>query len=352
MHLDRSFPLWKVASIAFLAGVAASCSASNVNNANSATGTNAATVAANAPKVVATTSVICDLTRQIAAETIALQCLGTPGQDPHVYKPTPEDRRAIESANLILYGGYQFEPSLIQLVKSTSNNAPKVAVHEVAVPKPLVAEGHSHSHAEDDHDHDHAEEKQSGKAKAPEADPHVWHDANNGAKMAEAIATRLKQVAPENAETYEQNLQTVKQRLQQLDAWIKAQVATIPAGQRKLVTTHEALSYYANAYGIPVEGALQGVTTEEKPTAARLRELVDELRAAKVPTIFAEQTVNPRLIETVAKEAKVQVSPRRLFADGLGEPGSGAETYESMLIANTQAITEGLGGKFSPFQPK
>jgi len=350
MNLDRSIPPWKVAGIAFLAGVAASCNASNVNNANSTTGTNAATVAANAPKVVATTSVICDLTRQIAAETIALQCLGTPGQDPHVYKPTPEDRRAIESANLILYGGYQFEPSLIQLVKSTSNNAPKVAVHEVAVQKPLIAEGHDHSHAEDDHDH--AAEKQSGEAEAAELDPHVWHDAKNGAKMAEAIATRLKQVAPENAETYEQNLQTVKQRLQQLDAWIKTQIATIPAGQRKLVTTHEALGYYANAYGIPVEGALQGVTTEEKPTAARLRELVDELRAAKVPTIFAEQTVNPRLIETVAKEAKVQVSTQRLFADGLGEPGSGADTYERMLIANTQAITEGLGGKFSPFQPK
>jgi len=350
MNLDRSTPLWRVASIALLAGVATSCSAPNVNNAAS-TDPNTTTVAANAPKVVATTSVICDLTRRIAAETVALQCLGTPGQDPHVYKPTPEDRRAIESANLILYGGYQFEPNLIQLVKSTSNSAPKVAVHEVAVPKPLVAEaGHSHSHAEDDHDH--AEEKQSGKAEAPESDPHVWHDAKNGAKMAEAIATRLKQVAPENAETYEQNLQTVKQRLQQLDAWIKTQIATIPAGQRKLVTTHEALGYYANAYGIPVEGALQGVTTEEKPTAARLRELVDELRAAKVPTIFAEQTVNPRLIETVAKEAKVQVSPRRLFADGLGEPGSGAETYESMLIANTQAITEGLGGKFSPFEPK
>ena len=70
-----------------------------------------------------------------------------------------------------------------------------------------------------------------------------------------------------------------------------------------------------------------------------------------VPTIFAEVTINPKLIETVAKEANVKVSDRELFADGLGEKGSEGDTYEKMLIANTKTIVEGLGGKYTPFQP-
>jgi ABC-type Zn uptake system ZnuABC Zn-binding protein ZnuA len=83
-----------------------------------------------------------------------------------------------------------------------------------------------------------------------------------------------------------------------------------------------------------------------------VKELVEEIKKAGVPTIFAETTINPKLIESVAKEAKVKVSKRELFADGLGEKGTEADTYEKMLIANTQTIVEGLGGKYTPFQPK
>jgi manganese/iron transport system substrate-binding protein len=97
---------------------------------------------------------------------------------------------------------------------------------------------------------------------------------------------------------------------------------------------------------------LGGISTEEKPTASRVAELVKTIRNAKVPTIFAERTLNPKLIEAVAKDAKVKVSDRELFADGLGEPGSEGATYQKMMIANTQAIVEGLGGKYTAFQTK
>ncbi|MEK0177786.1 MAG: hypothetical protein EAZ98_20305 [Oscillatoriales cyanobacterium] len=125
----------------------------------------------------------------------------------------------------------------------------------------------------------------------------------------------------------------------------------IPANNRKLVTTHDALGYYSKAYGIPVVGALEGISTDEAPTPTRVAQLVREIKASGVPTIFAETTINPKLIEAVAKEAKVKVSPRELFADGLGEPGSEGDTYEKMMIANTRTIVEGLGGKYTPFKP-
>jgi manganese/iron transport system substrate-binding protein len=298
----------------------------------------------NRPKVVATNSILCDFAQEIARDTIDLTCLIPAGTDPHVYQPKPSDRKAIEQANLILYNGYGFEPELIKLIQSTKNSTPKVAVGEIAVPKPIKGEEHKHEHKN--------REKGEEKNEPSESDPHVWHDVKNGVRMIEIIRDNLNKISPNNQAKYSSNAESMTRELTQLDSWIKAQIATIPAQQRKLVTTHDAMGYYATAYGIPLEGALQGISTEEKPTAGRVKELVDEIKKAAVPTIFAEATINPRLIEAVAKEAKVKVSNQELFADGLGEKGSKADTYEKMLMSNTQAIVEGLGGKYTPFQPK
>jgi manganese/iron transport system substrate-binding protein len=282
------------------------------------------------PLVVATTSVVCDLTRQIAADTIDLKCLVEAGADPHSYEPKPDDRKAIEQARLVLYSGYDFETSLVKLIKATANPAPKIAVNELAVPNPEQFE-------------------EDGKT-AP--DPHVFHSAANGVRAAEVIGKNLSQLFPSNAATYTANAQKVTGELAQIDAWTKAAIATIPAGQRKLVTTHDAFGYYSKAYDIPVVGALQGISTEEKPTPGRVKELVQTIKAAGVPMIFAEATINPQLIEAVAKEANVKVAEQEMFADGLGEKGSPADTYQNFFITNTKTIVEGLGGKYTPFVAK
>lgn len=298
------------------------------------------------PSIVATDSVLCDLTQQIAKETIALKCLVKGGTDPHVYQPTPEDRRAIEDAQLLLYSGYNLEPSLEKMIRSTSNPAPKVAVSEVAVPQPLMGEGYHHEEGEEKHSE--GERHEEG---AEKPDPHVWHDAKNGVKMVDAIAQNLGKIAPDRAEFYQKNAKVLKTEINAIDRWIQAQVATIPPQSRKLVTTHDALGYYARAYHLPLEGILQGLSTEQKPSATRLKNLVEIVKASGVPTIFAEATANPKALEIVAKEAKVKISDRPLFADGLGAAGSGGETYQNMLFSNTQTIVEGLGGKFLPFAP-
>lgn len=251
-----------------------------------------------------------------------------------------------------MYGGYNFDPGLAKLVKATSNPAPKVAVHEIAVPKPLMGEEHDHDHEGEgeEHTHEHTEEERAEGEKAP--DPHVWHNAQNGIAMVKVIAGELEKLEPDNASQYQNNAQEITDELTQIDSWIKSEIATIPPDRRKLVTTHDALGYYADAYGLTVEGALQGISTEEAPTATRISNLVKEITKTKVPTIFAETTINPKLIETVAKESKVKVSDRELYADGIGEQGTDGDTYQKMLIANTRTIVEGLGGTYTPFQPK
>ncbi len=301
-------------------------------------------VAANSPSVVATYSVLCDLTEKIAQNTVKVNCLIPAGGDPHVYQPKPEDKRTIENANLVLYGGYNFETNLLKVLQSTSSKGPKVAVSEKATPQPIKNKhDHGHGHEDDDHKHNHGDDHNHG-----EFDPHVWHDAQNGIRMVNVIRDQLKTLVPDQASLYDANAQRLTEQIQRLDTWIKAQVNTIPAGQRRLVTTHEALGYYAQAYGLQLEGALKGVTTEEQPTAKRVAELVKVIKDAKVPVIFAEASVNPGLINTVAKEANVRVSSERIFADGLGAPP--ANTYVGMLAANTCTIVNGLGGKCTPFQ--
>ncbi len=329
------------------ASVGCNSSPQNAANPNGETAPAAVETGVTLPSVVATTSIICDLTQQVAQETVNLNCLMEAGEDPHVYQPQPEDRKAIDTANLILYAGYDFDPSLVRLVEATSNPAPKIAVHQVAVPQPLMGEAHDHDHGNDNHNHDHDHDHSHGEELAP--DPHVWHDPENGIQMVEVIAESLANLQPEKAELYQQNAEQIAAELAEIDGWIQSKISTIPPNQQKLVTTHDALGYYVNAYGLSYEGALQGFSTDEAPTASRVGELVREIQAANVPMIFAESTSNPQLLETVAKEANIQVAEQELYADGLGETGSDAETYQQMLKSNTRTIVEGLGGNYTPF---
>jgi manganese/iron transport system substrate-binding protein len=283
----------------------------------------------SSPKVVVTNTVLCDLTKQIAASTVNIVCLLAAAIDPHIYKLTPEVRQSIENAKLVLYGGYDLEPEMIKAIKSTSNPAPKIAVHEVAVPQPQKFE-------------------EDGKSTI---DPHVWHNAQNGIKIAETIEANLEKLVPAQAATYKQNTQKLTTELGQLDTWIKSQIGTIPATKKVLFTTHDALGYYSKAYGIPVNG-LEGLSTEEKPNAARAKELIGKIQKVQVPTIFAELTLNPKLITAIAQAAKVKIAEQELYVDGLGEVSSPGGTYQKMLISNTKAIVEGLGGKYTRFIAK
>lgn len=325
---------------------------------------------ADRPGVVATTGVICDLTQQIAETTVALTCLLSPGTDPHTYQVQPSDRQAIEQADLILYDGYGLVPSLIGMIEDSSTGAVRVAVYEKAVPEPLMGAAHHHDHGaeathggehahEEEHAHEgehahgdeHAHEGEPGGQQGATAgaelvpDPHIWHSAANNGAIAQVIAESLAQVNPDQADRYAENAARLVTQFDQIDDWIQTQVATVPPAQRRLVTTHDAFGYFADAYGFEVAGALSGLSTEEKPTPGTLTALVDQVKAAQVPAIFAETTTNPQLIEAVAKDAGVAVAAQPLWVEGPGGPGTDAETMQAMLVTNTCIVVDALGGK-------
>ncbi|NEP15167.1 MAG: zinc ABC transporter solute-binding protein [Symploca sp. SIO2C1] len=278
------------------------------------------------PNVVVTSTIIKDLTEQVGGNEIELIGILQPGADPHVYEPVPADSQALEAADLILYNGYNLEPGLIKQMNAAGVNANKFPVGEVVTPLDFDYQG----------------------TKQP--DPHVWGDAENAIKMVNGIRNQLIALSPEDKEEFTQNAAQLTEQLQQLDSWIIQQIQTIPAKQRQLVTTHDAFQYYARAYGLEVTGTLIGISTEEQPSAQTVKGLSDAIKATEVTAIFAETTINPALIKTVAQEAGVKLAPEELYSDSIGAAGSDGDTYVKMLVANTRTIVESLGGDFTAFE--
>ncbi|MFM2314133.1 MAG: hypothetical protein RLZZ04_3409 [Cyanobacteriota bacterium] len=304
------------------------------------------------PKVVASHNVICDLVGTIAQDTIDLTCLIDANQDPHTYKPTPRDRQAIEEAQLIFYGGYELEPQITKLLTTTKN--PKIALYERVVTEPMMMAAEDHHHeAEDDH-HEAEESSESASAESTpdkpelEPDPHVWHNVENTVKIVDLIQSTLLQANPPAAAQYSENSATLTKQLRELDTWVKDQLATIPEGQKVLVTTHDSLHYYVKAYSLEDYQTLHGLSAESTPTASQVKKLTEEIKQTGVPTIFAESTASDRVLQNVARAAKVELSPDKLYADGLGD----AKNYVEMMSHNTCAIVDGLGGKCQTFKAK
>ncbi|MGG6296647.1 metal ABC transporter substrate-binding protein [Leptolyngbya sp. AN02str] len=350
---------WHMAALALVLGLA-SCNSAEQAQAPTLNEASSPSPAAssNAPKVVATSVLLCDLARQIGADAIDLTCLMQPGTDPHVYQPAPSDRRALEEAQLVLYTGFEYETSLERMIEATETPAPKVAVAEAAVPAPLMGTAHEHGHEHsdehaDEHGHEHGDEHthehghedgHANETTALTADPHVWHDPNNGARMAELVGEQIAALVPDQASSVQEKAGAIATELTQLDGWIKQQIATVPASARKLVTPHDSFRYFAAAYQLEVAGTIEGLSTNARPSAARMAELVELVKVASVPAVFAEQTTNKQLIETLANNANVAIANRPLFVEGPGTADSEAPTYQQMFVSNTCTIVNALGG--------
>lgn len=310
---------WQVAVGLLLTFWLNACNQQTANRTNSG--------ADNKPNVVATSTIIADLTERVGQGEIELTGILPAGSDPHVYEPVPKDTQALEKANLILYNGYNLEPGLIKLMNAAGIKSTKVAVGEVVKPLQL---------------------QKGGKETVP--DPHVWGDVDNASQMVNAIRDALIELSPEDRETFTKNAAQLNNELKQLDTWIAQQIKTIPPEKRKLVTTHDAFQYYARGYGLSIIGTLIGISTEEQPSAKTVQQLVESLKGTQVPAIFAETTINPALINTVAQEAGIKLAPKQLYSDSIGAANSEANSYIKMMEANTRTIVEALGGKSTPFK--
>jgi len=267
--------------------------------------------------VIATTVQIAALTKEVAADKIALTGLVPAGADPHAFEPKPSDLVAIEEAQLILRHGIGLDEWLDDTLEA-GNNATIVTVTDGV----SLAQGEEDGEVVDD--------------------PHVWHDPDNDKTMVDDIADALEVADPENASTYEANASAYKTTLDETKAEVQSIIDEIPAADRKMVTDHDAFGYFAGAFGLEIVGAIFPVlSTEGEPSAQETAALLETIEREGVKAIFAEESANPRLATTLAQDAGVTIVDD-LYGDSLGEAGSGAETVDGMLLANARKIADAL----------
>ncbi|MBN1310598.1 MAG: zinc ABC transporter substrate-binding protein [Anaerolineae bacterium] len=282
-----------------------------------------------APQIVATTGLIADVAGQIAGDRVAIIALMQPGQDPHTYEPAPADVAKLQLADLVLANGIDYEESLMPVLEELEAGG-EVRIVYVSEGVDVLPGAHHHEGDEDEHDH-------------AAGDPHTWMDPNNVLIWVDNIAGALRDIDPQGAEAYQANADAYKAELADLDAFIAGQVDAISEADRKLVTDHDALGYFAHRYGFEAVGAvIPNVTTSAEPSAADLAELVTVMREQNVKAIFVSSTVSDEMSRQVAAEIGHPVQVLQLYYT-LGTPGSGADTYLDMMRVNVETIVSGLG---------
>jgi len=335
--------------------------------------------AAEPPLVVVVTAntILDDLVHQVGGDQVRTHCLVQPGDDPHAFEPRPADVKHLVGAAILVVNGLNLEPAILKLAQNCGFRGEILVATTGLTPRHGACHHHHGEDAEEDHDHEHSEMPSSTTVSAPAptapsaastsftqstasttarasapienrkseiensaADPHAWQSPRNIATYITNIRDALTRANPASAALYASRATAYLAELDALDLWVREQVATIPPARRKLVTSHDSLGYFADAYGFETV-PLAGLSTSAEPDARTLATVVDLIRHEQVPAVFIELTANPKLVRQIGADAGVHLA-EPLFTDSLGVPGSGAETYIDLFRTNVTRIVSAL----------
>jgi ABC-type Zn uptake system ZnuABC Zn-binding protein ZnuA len=270
--------------------------------------------------VVATTTQLQDLARNVGGSRVSVTGILEPNVDPHEYEPRPSDAVALNHASLIVESGVGLDAWMGKLIDEAGGDAPVFVASAGLKIRP-------------------------GDAEEPQGDPHWWHDPANFEAAATALARSLGKFDAAGRSTYLQNARRYVARLKAMDAANMRALRAVPVAQRKLVTNHDAFGYFAAHYDIRVLGSvLDSLSASAQPSARDIARLVAKIRGAHVKAIFTESSINPKLEQQIAGEAGVRVYAN-LYGDTLGPAGSKGATYVQMERWNVSAIVAGLLGR-------
>jgi len=274
-------------------------------------------------KVVASTTMVGDVVKQVGGDRLQLTVLYPVGADPHTFEPRPQDAAAIANAEIIFLNGLELEHSLEPVIQSNATGK----VVEVSAGVDVLA---FTAAQQDGASHDHSA-----------GDPHTWMDPNMVMIWVKNIQSALTAIDPTNASYYEANAKDYLAQLADLDAWIRAEVAKIPAENRKLVTDHENLGYFIKRYGFTLSGLLvDSLSTNASPSAQELSTLEDNIKTQNVKAVFVGSAVNPALAEQVARDTGVKLVT--IKTESLGDPGSDTATYIQYMKTLVTTIVNAL----------
>jgi ABC-type Zn uptake system ZnuABC Zn-binding protein ZnuA len=276
------------------------------------TGCGTSSTGAGRVTVVATTTQAADLVRNVGGPDVHVDQILAPNTDPHEYEVRPHDVRGLSDADLVVRSGGDVDGWLTDAIDASGTHAPVLALID-----------HVARHGDD---------------------PHWWQDPRNGARAVAAIRDALVRADPTGAAGYRDRARSYTARIATLDASVARCLRRVPAGQRRLVTSHDALGYYARRYGIDVIGTvIPSLSTAGQASAQQVAGLIATIRRTGVKAIFAESSVNPKVEQAIADEAGARVG-QPLWADALGPRGSSGATYLGSIAANTRALVDGFTG--------
>ena len=275
-------------------------------------------------EVVATTTQVADIARNVAGGEVEVHGILPPNADPHDYEPRPTDATAIAGAKLVITSGGEVDEWVDELIEGSGTDAQVVTLTDEA-PVTRTREG--------------------------EEDPHWWQNPINAVAASEAIRDSLSSADPDGAKAYAENADAFITELRRADRGIAACIDGLPASARKLVTSHDSLGLFADRYGLEVVGSsVPALSTQAQPSSGETADLVELLRDEKVPAVFPEAGLTGELEEAIADEAGVEVGDA-LYADSLGEEGTPGDTYLGALTANMTALVRGLSRRSQSCDP-
>jgi ABC-type Zn uptake system ZnuABC Zn-binding protein ZnuA len=294
--------------------------------------------------VVATTGIVADIASQVAGDDAEVLQLIPDTASPHDFQLSADDRQRLEEADLVAYNGAGLESG----VPIDDVDAPTWALTENAgEPLPFGDDEHAEEddeHAEEDEEHaeedeEHAEEDEEHGDEG-DSDPHVWMDPSRVAEAAPALGEALAEADPEHADGYRDRADAFADELRGVDSEIEQALRSLPRADRKLVTSHDALGYFADRYGFEVVAtAFPASGAEAEPSAAGLQEVIDAVERTGTPALFAEETDDPEVLETVADATGAAV-----VSDLLVEAPGTTGTYVEMLRHDAELIRNALSG--------
>ena len=269
--------------------------------------------------VVASFSILGDMVKEVGGDRVAVTTIVGPNADTHVYEPRPQDAAVLSGAQLFVINGLGFEGWFERLVEATGFKGEVVTASDGVVTHTMDEDGEKIT------------------------DPHAWQSLKNGQLYVANIAKGLCAVDAEGCATYEANAAAYSAKLAALDAEVKAAIAAVPEADRKVITTHDAFGYFAEAYGVTFM-APEGISTESEASAADVARLIEQIRQAGVKALFVENMSDPRLVQQIAAETGAKLGGA-LYADALSEPSEGAATYLDMFKHNIALLVPALEGK-------
>lgn len=274
-------------------------------------------------KVVATTGMLGDMLRQIGAPHVEVQTLMGPGVDPHLYKATQGDLKALQAADAIVYNGLHLEGKMVDILAKLGERRTVLAVAESLPEDKLIgSEAFSGTH-----------------------DPHIWFDVALWQQCIKPVAQMLAKLDSQHAGHFQQQAKHYSDSLEQLHKWVQAQVAKLPTEKRIMVTAHDAFSYFGQAYGFTVKG-LQGISTLSEFGLKDRVNLVNYIVEKEIPAVFIESSVSAKNIQAIIEGCQqrghdVQLGGT-LYSDALGPASSPAGEYIGMVKHNVNTLISAL----------